>query len=241
MCIRDRIYKAQWAPLTFGYLVATLIGAIPGQVGPTLVLLELIEAKSALYYGIHVPLSVVGWIVAEFFMAGLVRATLRAVHTGDASFGDFFSAGQQFLSFLAMSFLRSLAIVVGLVLLVVPGVILLLGFANAPYFSIDQRLGPIASLRESWASAEGQKSDLFLFVLAEIGLTIVGLLACCVGLLVVVPFMQVARAIVYTRMSGTAAPLAPSAGPPPGGYGVYGPPGTFGGPSGPPGYGPPGR
>jgi uncharacterized membrane protein len=162
------------------------------------------------------------------------------VRTGDASFGDFFSAGRQFPSFLAMSFLRSAAIVLGLALFVAPGVILMLGFANAPYFSIDQRLDPIASLKESWASAEGQKGDLFLFVLAEVGLTIAGILACCVGLLVVVPFMQVARAIIYTRMSGTAAPPVAAGGPAAGGYGVYGPPGTFGGPSGPPGYGPPG-
>ena len=233
-----QLYKAQWAPLSFGYLVVTVIGSVPGQVAPSLAGLEIIEPKSLLYYGLHAPLSLVGWFVAEYFMCGFVRAALKTVRAGDASFGDFFAAGGQFFPYLAMSFVRALAVVLGLVLLVVPGVIVMLGFANAPYFVVDQRLGPIAALKESWANADGQKAGLFNLLVAEIALTLLGLAACCFGIIVAVPFLQVARALVYTKMAGTAAPPTPEA-PPAGGYGVYGPPGG-GAPmtGGPPGYGP---
>jgi uncharacterized membrane protein len=145
-----------------------------------------------------------------------------------------------------MSFLRSASIVLGLVLFIVPGVILALGFANAPFFVIDQNLGPIASLKASWQISEGQKGKLLLLALAEIGVTVLGLLACCLGIFVAVPVMMLARAIIYTKMSGTApTPEAPpGAYGPGGGYGFYGPPGGHGpagyGPPGGPGYGPPG-
>ncbi|MDF2697398.1 MAG: hypothetical protein K0S65_5781 [Labilithrix sp.] len=243
------IYKAHWAPLTFGYLVITLIGGAPGQVAPMLTLAGTLSEGTSTYYAVHVPLSILGWLVAEFFMAGFTRASMRAVRTNDASFGDFFAAGERFLPFVGMSFLKTLAIAVGLLLLIVPGVIAGLGFANAPFFVVDQRLGPVDSLRASWDSSEGQKGNLFMLGLAELGLMIVGIVACCLGLFVAVPVMMLARAIVYTRMSGTApAPPAPPPGAwapapqgPPGGYGS---PGTYGpwgppGSSGPQGGGPP--
>ena len=233
------LYKAHWAPLTFGYFVVALIGGLPGQVAPMLTVAGTIDQGSSTYYAIHLPLSFLGWLIAEFFMAGFTRTVLRAVRTNDASFGDFFSAGERFLPYIAMSFLKSLAIVVGLLLLVVPGIIVGLGFANAPFFVIDQRHGPIEALKASWEVSEGQKGNLFVLALAEVGLMLLGFIACCLGMFVAVPVMMLARAIVYTKMSGTApAPAgawAPAGGPPgyggptAGSYGAWGPPG--GGPT----------
>jgi uncharacterized membrane protein len=224
------LYKAHWAPLTFGYFVIALVGELPGQVGPTLTVFGTIPEGSRTYYAVHVPLSILGWLIGRFFMAGFTRAALRAVRANDASFGDFFAAGGRFVPFVVMSFLKTLATLAGLALLIVPGIIVGLGFANASFFVMDQRLGPVASLRESWRSTEGQKGKLFILSLAEIGLMIVGLVACCLGFFVVVPVMMLARAIVYTKMSGTAAVPSPPAGPLPGpelppyggGYGPYG-------------------
>jgi hypothetical protein len=226
------IYKAHWAPLTFGYLVVALLGGVPGQVAPTLVLTGTLEEGTSTYYAIHVPLSIVGLLVAQFFAAGFTRAALRAVRTNEASFGDFFAAGGRFFPFVAMSFLRTLATLAGFVALIVPGVIVSLGFTNAPYFLMDQKMGPIDSLKASWESSAGQKGNLFVLALAELGLMILGFVACCLGVFVVVPVTMIAQAIVYTKMSGTAPP--PAAPP-----GAYAPP-----PPGPPipwpGYGPPG-
>ena len=243
------IYKANWAPLTLGYFVATLVGTIPGQVAPALQLAGVFEEGSFSYYLVHAPLSLVGWLVAEFFAVGFTRAALRATRLGTATFGDFFAGGSRFVAFLVMSFVKTVVVFVGLLFLVVPGIIVALGLMNSGFYVVDQNLGPIASLKASWVSAEGQKSNLLVLALAEVGLTLVGLAACCLGVFVAVPAMLVARAIVYTRMSGTAEPPSPPAGGPgcgpPGGYGPpgYGPPPGYGalpGYGSPPSYGPPG-
>lgn len=224
------IYKAHWAPLTFGYFVVTLIGMVPQQVAPVLAEVGVLEEKSMVYYALHAPLLIVGWLTSEFLMAGFVRAALKALRTNNATFGDFFAAGGRFIPFLVMSSLRTAATLVGLLFLVVPGVIVSLGFANAPFYVMDQNLGPIAALKASWHSAEGQKGNLLLLLLAEVGLTLVGLAACCLGFFVVVPVVLLARAIVYTKMSGTAPePAAPPGPYSPGGYGAaYGPGGAYG-------------
>ena len=232
------IYKAHWAPLTFGYFVVTLIGMVPQQAAPVLAKAGVLEESSRTYFAVHVPLMIIAWLIGEFFMAGFIHAALRAVRTRNATFGDFFAAGGRFVPFVVMSFLKFCAIFFGFVLLIVPGVILMLGFANASFYVIDQNLGPIAALKASWESSDGQKGNLFLLGLAEIGVTLLGLLACCLGIFVAVPVMFVARAIVYTKMSGTAPPpVAPAGAYAPGYGGGYGPPGTYGISRG---YGPPG-
>ena len=239
------VYKAHWAPLTFGYFVVALVGGLPGQVTPLLTVFGSVDEGTSTYYALHIPLSIVGWLIAEFFMAGFTRAVLRAVRPNDASFGDFFAAGGRFLPYIAMSFLKTLATVLGLLMLIVPGVIVALGFANAPFFVVDQKLGPIASLKASWEVSEGQKGNLFVLFLAEFGLMVLGVLACCLGMFVVIPVMMLARAIVFMKMSGTAPPppappgawaAAPpghpgGGGPTPGTYGQWGPPGggSYGG------------
>ncbi|MBX3216411.1 MAG: hypothetical protein KF850_30515 [Labilithrix sp.] len=260
-------YKAHWAPLTFGYLVATLIGATPGQVAPMAALAGTLEEGTPAYYALHLPLSVVGWLVAEFLTAGFTRAAMRALRTNDASFGDFFAAGARFVAFVGMSLLRTVAtalaslvfvVAVALVaakvvsplvvlpafLFLVPGVIVALGLSIAPFYVIDQNLGAVASLQASWGATRGHKGHLFALMLVEVGVILLGMAACCLGIFAAVPVMLLARAIVYMRLSGTApipaAPPGPYAPPPghggpaspppaPGSYGQWGPPGSYGG------------
>ncbi len=198
-------YKTHWAPLTFGIFVVTLIGAVPGQIAPGLVKAGVLENGSGAYWAVYAPLAILGWVVGEFFAAGFTRAALRAVRENNVGFGDFFSAGGRFLSYLGMSFLRSFAIVIGLVLFVIPGVILSLGFYNAGFYVVDQNLGPVASLKASWESADGQKGNLFVFALAEFGLMLLGLVACCLGIFVAIPVSSSSFFGSFSPVSSTAA------------------------------------
>ena len=137
----------------------------------------------------------------------------------------------------------------GFVLLIVPGVILSLGLLLAPYYVVDAQMGPIAAMKASWGATRGQKGDVFVLVLAGVGLALLGLVMCFFGILATFPIYSVAVAAAYTRMSGLGVappmygaappPGYPQAPPPPGGYGPPGPPPGYGPPGPPPGYGPP--
>lgn len=229
------LFKIHWAPLVLGYFVMFLLQTAPGQLPTLLVRLGLLELNSTLYSVVSLPCTLVGWLIGTFFTCGFLRATLKVARGQAPSFGDFFS-GTSFLSVLGATFLMSLAVAFGLVLLIVPGVILALGFFNAQFYAVDQRMGPIDALKASWDSTNGQKGDVFVFSLLSAVVMIGGALACCVGMFAAAPIVMIAHAIVYTRMSGTVAATQepPGYGPPGGGFG---PPG---GGFGPPGYGPPG-
>lgn len=259
-----RLFGGCWAPLTGAFFVATLLGALPGQMPAVLVQAGVLEETSSGHTGAVLGFTALGFVVQWFFQAGFTRALLRVARTGQARFADVFSGGSVYLPFVAMHILLGIAVALGLLVLIVPGIILMLGTLFAGYYVVDQRMGPIEAIRASWAATEGHKSNLFVFLLASAGVGLLGALACCVGYLPAAAMSGIATAIIYLRLAGlaqgTSADLAADwkvgqglAQPPPNAaspYGPYGPPGgappaapppaggSPGGPWGP--YGPPG-
>jgi uncharacterized membrane protein len=70
-------------------------------------------------------------------------------------------------------------------------------------------MGPIEAMKASWSATRGQKGEIFVLGIAAVGLSLLGMLMCCVGLLATSPILYVAMAVAFIRMSGlgTTAPL----------------------------------
>lgn len=104
------------------------------------------------------------------------------------------------LYYLGGKILYGLIVLVGLLLLIVPGVIWAYMFLYVGFLTIDKGLSPIAALQESRVITHGYKMDLFLFSLAVAGLNIVGVICLFVGLFVTVPVTLMASAYVYRKL-----------------------------------------
>jgi uncharacterized membrane protein len=109
-----------------------------------------------------------------------------------------------FWKFLGTSILLALAIAVGLVLLIVPGIIFGLMFMFATFIVIERELGPIDALSESHRLTRGHKWQLFGFVLLLLLVNLLGLLALVVGLLVSIPVSTLAFVQAYRVLGGSA-------------------------------------
>ena len=157
------IYKTHWAPLTLGVFVVTMIPLIPGQLPVGLVAGGVIQEKSTAYWLVNIPCTLLGQITTQYFATCMTRTALRASRENNVTFGDFFGANGRFLSFLGMTLLSTLAILVTVPFFVVPAVIVMLGFFNAGFFVVDQNMGPIEALKASWDSTDGHKGTLFLY------------------------------------------------------------------------------
>jgi hypothetical protein len=181
--------------------------------------------------------------------AGFYRMSIKTARGGMPSFGEVFQAGDRFLPMFLTTLLMDVIILVGLVLLIVPGVVAALGLCLAPFYVVDQNMGPIDAITASWNATTGHKGKIFLFYVFSVLASIVGLFACCVGVYAAVGTTTLGLATMYTRLTGTAGggPFG-GGGMMPYGYGPmpgYGPPLGYGGPppgygGPPPGYGPPG-
>lgn len=109
-----------------------------------------------------------------------------------------------FLSYAVAKILTGIVVIVGLILLIVPGVIAALALMFAPYLIVDRNLGPIEAMKESVRITKGHRWQLFLFALALGLLNILGMLAIGIGLLVTVPVSVFAVAHVYRFLEGKA-------------------------------------
>jgi hypothetical protein len=200
--------------------------------------------------GHGIPLLLIQ-IPSAFLTAGLLKIHLSVARGQAPNFADLFGGGPRFLAMLGAQLLVMLAVFVGFICLIVPGIYLSLALSQTRYFVVDRGMNPIEAMKASMEATKGQKGDLFVYGLLAFLVVCAGLLACCVGVIVAAPVVQIGFAIIYTRLTGTAGtPSAPGGFGPPGGWGPpggFGPggfgPGGFGpgGGFGPPGgYGPPG-
>lgn len=107
-----------------------------------------------------------------------------------------------FWKYLGASILLSLAIGIGFVLLIVPGIIFGLMFMFTPFVVIERELGPIEAMNESNRLTRGHKWQLLGLMLLLLLINIVGVLALVVGLLVSIPVSSLAFVHAYRVLGG---------------------------------------
>jgi hypothetical protein len=154
------------------------------------------------------PASTLGTIVAIVSLLvsigvslGLTTFSLRAHDNIQAvQIADLWNPAP-YWRFFGAHILTVIAIALGFIALIVPGVILAMGLMFVPYLVIDRGLGPIEAMKESWRVTKGHKWQLFFLFLALIGLNILGAIALIIGLLVTVPISMLAAAHAYRTLT----------------------------------------
>jgi hypothetical protein len=196
--------KKQWPVLVLASFLPGTMTAIPSYLPTVLMLLRVVQPNSAEYWMVYGVCTFIALVIAWFFLVGEIRIFLCAARGQEARLGLLFSGFDRFLPIAAMNLIVIFAVVVGTLALIVPGVILGLGFMMSQYYCVDAKKGPIASLSASWVATRGQKGKLFIFVLASSVVWLAGFLACCVGMYAALPIVMIAAATIYLRLSGQA-------------------------------------
>jgi uncharacterized membrane protein len=199
------VFKKQWPILIATMLLSGVPGGALSLIPSGALLLKAVEPNSLEYWILYAGTTLASMIVGYFFQVGYIRVLLDAARGKAPDFMAILSGFDRFFPLLATNVLLMLAICSGMVLLIVPGVIASLGLSLAAYYCVDERLGPIASLRASWNATRGHKVQVLVFMLAAMLVSLVGFLACCVGVLPAYVITYLAWGMVYIRLSGNAA------------------------------------
>lgn len=139
-------------------------------------------------------------LVTTFLSLGASRIALNIVSGREATVGMLFGEGRKLLKAFVASILFGLMVAIGLVLLVVPGIYLALRFGQYMVAIVDKDLGVIDSFKYSSSITTNNRVNLFVLALFGILLTIAGLLACIVGVFVVMPVIWLAAVVAYRWM-----------------------------------------
>lgn len=148
-------------------------------------------------------ISLLASTVVTIAYARMALSTVAGAHVG----WNGLWAPQHFFSALGAGILQFVIIIVGFILLIVPGVIAALLFSFTQLSIVDKTLSPIEGLRESYRLARPHIWSLFLFMLSLILLNVLGFIALVIGLLVTIPVSLIAVAYVYKKLSNAQEPM----------------------------------
>ena len=176
----------------------------------------------AFYAAIQIVLSYLQKILPGFvsFLLSMISSTLLYIglitiylkayaDPKSPQFSDFWRP-ELFWRYLAASLLLAVIVIVGLILLIVPGVFLALAFAFTGYLVVDKGMNPVAALKESARITKGSRLKLLLLGVILVILTILGALPLFLGLLVIGPVSMLAGIHAYRvleKAAGTEAPV----------------------------------
>jgi len=185
-------FKAN-VPFFIGFMVVMgLLTIVPDYIAE-----KIFEPKSVGLIMVKVVLRLIGLVLG---MAS-TRISLDIHDSGQPDLSRVATIVPQIPSYLISKILYGLIVLVGLVLLIVPGIIVAYMFLYVGYLVIDRGLGPVAALGESRVVTDGYKMDLFLFSLVVALVNIIGVVCLFVGLFVTIPVTLMASAYVYRRLS----------------------------------------
>ncbi len=140
-------------------------------------------------------------IVGVFFQLGFITISLKVVRGEKPKIGDLFVNRRKLLPAILLSLLLGLAISIGTMLLIVPGIILALMTCLAIWFMVDRDMGVMDSIKASIAATRGAKGTLFLFWMVCVGLSLLALIPCGLGYIVLVPVLNVATGHIYVTLT----------------------------------------
>ncbi len=155
--------------------------------------------------------GLVGWIVQvgimTFVLIGYTKIILLTEdRVASFSLKDLW-APQYFFPMLVVHVLSTIATIVGLVLLIVPGIIIGTALSLSMSLLMDKNMGPIDAMKESWRVTKGRRWPLFLFLLVSGLVTLLGVIALFVGVLVALPVVLLAFGFVYRKLLATDTPV----------------------------------
>jgi Tfp pilus assembly protein PilP len=130
-------------------------------------------------------------LLLKYFGASLLLAAIMAGAVGLMFVG---------IASASLGSLRAAPMLIGIAL----AIAVALSFMFFSYAVVDRGAGPLNALRFSYLITKGAKLKLFLFILAAMGINILGSLLLMVGLLVTIPLTLVAVAHVYRRLVSRA-------------------------------------
>ena len=142
-------------------------------------------------------LNLVGQVLDIFFSLGLTRIGLNIVSGRPFSVGMLLGQGNKLLTAVVASLLYYLIVLVGLVLLIVPGIYLALRLGQFENGIVDKDLGIIDSLKYSARITQGNVGNLFLLGLVCFLIVLAGLLALVVGVCFAGPLVFLANLVAY--------------------------------------------
>ena len=181
------VWKPQGIVILISLAAGLLLGIMTGGNKES----SLYSLISLLFNLVLIPISV-----------GVMVYMLKFIRNQNPEIQDVWSTLPKFIPILTTSIIATFAIIFGLFLLIIPGIILSFGLSMYVYILADSNynLTPVEVLKESWRLMKGYKGDYFVFNFSFFGWML--LLPLTLGLIIIwlYPYMITAQTLYYEKL-----------------------------------------
>lgn len=144
--------------------------------------------------------QIVSSLVSLFLALGTTRIGLNLVSGQEASVGQVFSQGGKMLRMIGATIIFYIAVMIGFVLLIVPGVYIALRFGQFAIAIVDKDMGIMEAFRYSSSLTTNNRLNLLGLGIMGFLIMIAGLLALCVGVVFAIPVVWLSTTVAYRWM-----------------------------------------
>ena len=155
-----------------------------------------------------IPLNIADFFVQMVVCMAMIYFALRLHDGKDALLSQFLEPIDLMWRYIGGVIIYGAGVLLGLILLVIPGVIFAIAGGMWPYLLIDKRLGPVEAVKESLRMTRGNRWQLLLLAVVLTVLNLVGLIPLGLGLLITVPVSTLAVVHAYRILERQAPPTA---------------------------------
>jgi uncharacterized membrane protein len=159
--------------------------------------------------GAQFLIQIISALVTATLELGLARIYLRYRDGEKPIFENLFDGVHRCHIYVAAMLIMGVAVVMGLVLLIVPGIIMMLRLWFVGFVLVDEKVGPLEAIQRSWDITRGYTRNLFAFFFLLLGINLLGAICLGVGLLGSVPLSGLAMAHIYRILKAEAAVAQP--------------------------------
>lgn len=103
--------------------------------------------------------------------------------------------------------ITAVIIIIGIIMLIVPGIIFACRLAFVPYLVIDRKMEAMEALKTSWEMTKGHGWKIFLIGLLGFFIVIAGLIVLFFGIIISIMWISTAMAVLYHDVSNEKAQL----------------------------------
>lgn len=146
-------------------------------------------------------LQIIGQIVTTVMSAAMIKGALDVTAGRQVSIGNMFADWNK-VQVLIAAVLVAIGTMVGLILLIIPGLIFIFLSWFTNYFIIERDQSAIDGIKSSIGLVKNNIGDLLVLALISVAVVIVGVLALIVGVLVAMPVVMIAGAYAFRVLQG---------------------------------------
>jgi len=147
-------------------------------------------------------------VVSAFLTAGIYRMAINQVRGKQIGVGDVFSVIDVFPAIIIATLLTILAVALGFILFIIPGIVIATSLILTMPIIVDQRLSATEAMGLSWKTLQGKRWAAFWFCLVTGLVSCIGIFLFGIGLLFTLPILPLSVALLYRNFfMAQAAPV----------------------------------